>query len=334
MSATGTGEDAAVPRELGLPQGIRLVEVGLRDGLQAVERVLATEEKIELAQALVDCGVREIEAVSFAHPRVLPQFADALEVMAGVPRRPGVRYRGLVPNLKGAERAAGCGLDVTVALACADERVTRKNQNATVAEVLAGLPRIGEVVRSSGSEYVVGVANAFFAWGSGPVAAADRLRCVDAAVEAGATGVYLACTTGMEDPGQVFAGVSEVRSRYPGVEVGVHLHARNGMALASAVTAMQAGAHWLEGAFGGLGGDLWAPGDPAVLGNAPFEDLVHLTDLLGLPTGVDLARYRDVVRRVQGMTGWDPRSFVMSGGLREEIVGAGILDGPADGEEL
>lgn len=312
---------------LQLPTHIRLVEVGLRDGLQTVKTLVSTDDKVAIAEALVECGVTEIEAVSFAHPKVLPQFVDAVEVMARVPRTPGVRYRGLVPNLRGAERAATCGLDITVALATTDEAVTRKNQNATVAEVLAGLPAIGEIVRGAGSEFVVGIANSFFAWGTGIVPRRHRMRAVDAAVDAGARGVYLACTTGMEDPRQVYEGVREVREKYPNVEVGVHLHARNGMALASAMTAMQAGAHWLEGAFGGLGGDLWAPGPPEVLGNAPYEDLVHLMNVLGIKTGIDLDRYMRVVERVSEITGWSPLSAVTSGGTRADLIRDGILDG-------
>lgn len=328
-----TREGSPASDRLGLPSSIRLVEVGLRDGLQVVTTPVSTDDKVDLVRRLVAAGVMEIEAVSFAHPRVLPQLADASDVMSRVPRGRGVRYRGLVPNLRGAQRAAECGLDITVALACADEEVTRRNQNATVDEVLAELAPIGRVVRDSGSEYVVGVANAFFAWGSGLTPRDERLRCVDAAVEAGASGVYLACTTGMEDPRQVFDGILEVRERHPGVEIGVHLHARNGMALASAVTAMQAGVDWLEGAFAGLGGDLWAPGPPEVLGNAPFEDLVHLMDTMGIQTGIDLTHYLDVVRRVEELTGWRPLSFVTSGGTRAELSGAGVFDETANRED-
>lgn len=319
---TGQGSDA-----LGLPKRMRLVEVGLRDGLQTVKEMISTDDKVRIAEALVDCGVTEIEAVSFAHPKVLPQFADATEVMAGVPRRPGVRYRGLVPNVRGAERAAEAELDIMVALATTDEAVTRQNQNMSVADVLAGLPAIGEIARGAGAEFIVGIANSFFAWGSGIVPRENRLRAVDAAVAAGATGLYLACSTGMEDPRQVFEGVREVREQYPDLEVGVHLHARNGMALASAVTAMQAGAHWLEGAFGGLGGDLWAPGAPEVLGNAPYEDLVHMMDVLGIETGVDLDRYLEVVGRVCTLTGWSPLSAAISGGTRAELIDEGMFEG-------
>lgn len=326
ISILASAEENFRGSKLFLPETIRLVEVGLRDGLQTVQTPVSTTQKVELVEQLIECGVKEIEVVSFAHPKVLPQFADALDVMAQVPRVSGVKYRGLVPNVRGAERAADCGLDVTVALASTDEAITKKNQNATVAEVLAGLFKIGELVKSSGSQFVVGVANAFFAWGSGITPQETRLMCVDAAVEAGADGIYLACTTGMEDPKQVFDGVREIRERHPQIEVGIHLHSRNGMALASAITAMQAGAHWLEGAFGGLGGDLWAPGPPEVLGNAPFEDLVHLTDLMGVTTGIDLVRYLEVVERVQQITGWKPLSSVMSGGLREDLIGENIIE--------
>jgi hydroxymethylglutaryl-CoA lyase len=154
-----------------------------------------------------------------------------------------------------------------------------------------------------------------------------RMRAVDAAVAAGAQGVYLACTTGMEAPRQVFEGVREIRKTYPTTEVGVHLHARNGMALASAITAMQAGAHWLEGAFGGLGGDLWAPGPPEVLGNAPYEDLLHMMSVLGIETGVDLDRYLRIVERVSEITGWSSLSAVTSGGRRADLIREGIFDG-------
>ena len=303
-----------------LPNEIRLVEVGLRDGLQVVEQTLATDEKLNLVRLLLQSGVRHIEAVSFAHPKVLPQLADAEELMALVPRDCGANYRGLVPNLRGAQRAAACDLDEIVALTCADETVTRINQNRTVSEVLSELPSIGETVRAAGARLVVGVAMAFFAPGRGVVPVQERNRCIDAAVDAGATGIYLACSSGMDDPRQVADGVADLRQRHPHVEVGVHLHARNGMALANALAAMSAGAHWLEGAFGGLGGDLWAPGPRDVLGNVPFEDLVHMTECLGVRTGVDLNEYMKVVFAAEALTGWKPRSSVITGGTRAALA--------------
>lgn len=306
-----------------LPERIRIVEVGLRDGLQAVpDPILPTEVKIEVVRRLIDAGVREIEAVSFAHPKVLPQLADASEVMAKVPRVDGVRYRGLVPNLRGAQRAVQTGLDQIVVVASADEEVSRRNQNRSTAEILAELAEIGPLVVDNGSELLVGVACAFFAPAHGPVAWDRTLTVVDAAVDAGAAGIYLAATSGMEHPYEIADGIAAVRERHPHLTVGVHLHNRNGLAMANAIAAMTGGADWLETAFGGLGGDMWFPGDPEVLGNAPTEDLVHMCDMLGVATGIDLDRYLDVVGFAAEETRRRPVSFVSRGGSRAELAHA------------
>ena len=307
---------------LGLPQEVRLVEVGLRDGLQAVPEPLRTEDKVELVRLLIDAGLTEIEAVSFAHPRVLPQLADAAEVMAAVPRPDGVRYRGLAPNLKGVQRAVECGLDEVVVVISADDEVSRRNQRRGTAELVAELPDIARIVSSAGARLVVAVACAFFAPARGPVPRTERELVVDAAVDAGADGIYLACTSGQEHPGEVYAGVTETLDRHPGLDLGVHLHNRNGFAPANALAAVAAGATWLEGSFAGLGGDLWFPGDPTVLGNAPMEDLVHLFDSLGIATGVDLTAYLRVVEHAVELTGIPSTSFVTRGGSRADLAAA------------
>jgi hydroxymethylglutaryl-CoA lyase len=113
-----------------------------------------------------------------------------------------------------------------------------------------------------------------------------------------------------------------VRQRHPQLEVGVHLHNRNGFAPANALLAMAAGATWLEGSFAGLGGDMWFPGDPTVLGNAPMEDLIHLCDSVGVDTGVSLRAYLDVVHQVERATGIASTSYVTRGGSRDDLAAA------------
>lgn len=314
----------------GLPSSIRLVEVGLRDGLQSVPAPLSTEDKVSVVHLLIEAGVREIEAVSFAHPKVLPQLADAEDVMAAVPRVPGVRYRGLAPNLRGAQRAADCGLDELAVVVSADEQVSLRNQGLSVEQALADLAAIGKLAEESGVRLVAAVACAFFAPARGPVTREERLRIVHAAVEAGAGGLYLAATSGQEHPAEIHDGIAEVRGLYPDLEVGVHLHNRNGFAPANALAAMMAGASWLEGSFGGLGGDLWFPGDPSVLGNAALEDLVHLCDGLEIGTGIDLPKYRRVSDRIAELTGRPSASFVSRGGTRTDLAAALW---PSDGRE-
>ncbi len=313
---------------LGLPAHVRLVEVGLRDGLQAVPEPVPTSAKVEIVEMLLAAGFREIEAVSFAHPSVLPQLADAEAVMAAVPRPDGVVYRGLVPNARGAHRAAQCGLQEIVAVVSADEEMSRRNQRRGTVELLADLPEIAGAARGGGARLVVAVACAFFAPARGPVPREELDRVVDAAVDAGASGVYLAATTGMEHPREIAEGIHHVRDRHPGLQIGVHLHNRNGLAMANALAAMQAGADWLEGAFCGLGGDMWFPGDPAVLGNAPMEDLLVLCQDVGVHTGVDLATYREAARRVTQLTGRASVSHVERGGSRAELAAAHWPDSP------
>lgn len=310
-----------------LPASVRLVEVGLRDGLQAVTEPLPTAAKVEIVGGLIAAGVTEIEAVSFAHPGVLPQLADAEAVMAAVPRVEGVRYRGLVPNLRGAERAVSCGLDEWAIVIAADEEMSIRNQRRTVGQMLDELRAVARLAEANGVRLVVAVATAFFAPARGPVPRAEMFRVVDAAVEAGAQALYLACTTGEEHPVEVADGIRVVADRHPGLELGVHLHNRNGFAAANAMAAMEAGAQWLEGSFCGLGGDLWFPGDATVLGNAPMEDLVHLCDSVGVETGVSLPDYLHVVRRVEELTGIPSTSFVTRGGSRTDLAEAAWPDG-------
>lgn len=307
---------------LQLPDTVRLVEVGLRDGLQAVPTPVETHVKVAIVEGLIQAGMRTIEAVSLAHPRVLPQLADAEAVMAAVPRHEELTYRGLVPNYRGAQRAVDCGLDEWVLVVPADEEVSLRNQRRTVQQMLDELEHVAELAASQGVRLVVAVACAFFAPARGVVPRNERLRVVDAAANVGASGVYLAATSGQEQPMEMADGIAEVRGLYPQLEVGVHLHNRNGFAPANALLAMAAGATWLEGSFAGLGGDLWFPGDPTVLGNAPMEDLVHLCDSIGIRTGISLDGYLDVVRLVESVIGIPSTSFVTRGGSRDELAAA------------
>lgn len=310
------------PAMWGLPSTARVVDVGLRDGLQAISKPLATERKLEIVDELIAAGVREIEVASFAHPKVLPQLADAADVLARVPRGNGVTYRALVPNVRGAERAAQCAIDQLGYVLPAEDGMAEKNQGKTVAELAAGLPRIREVSAGAGQRLVVGVACAFFSPCHGPVSRDALTRVLDAIAEAGADGAYLATTTGQETPREVYEGLSWAIARYPSLEFGVHLHNRNGAAPACALAALSAGAQWLETSFAGLGGDMWFPGDPSVLGNMATEDLVQLLDGMGIASGISLDAIRRLGEAVLDETGFPPSAFVTRGGTRRELAEA------------
>lgn len=304
-----------------LPGSIQLVEVGLRDGLQALEARLSTEDKLRIVDSLIASGVSQIEVTSFAHPRVLPQFSDTEELLARIPR--GVAgYRALVPNLKGAERAGRYELDTWTFVISADSEVSVRNQRRTTEQMLDELGEVARLARGAGAELVVAVACAFFAPASGVVPWETTMEVVRAAAAVGARGVYLATTTGQEHPLEVAAGVAAVREAHPELQVGVHLHNRNGFAPANALAAMEAGVTWLEASVCGLGGDAWFPGDPSVLGNYAMEDLLHLCDGVGVATGIDLTQYLVAVRQMEQMTGSPSTSFVTRGGTRTDLARA------------
>ncbi|OSM44487.1 pyruvate carboxyltransferase [Nesterenkonia sp. PF2B19] len=318
-----------------LPARARVVEVGLRDGLQAVERPLPLGAKVEIVHRLIDAGVTEIEVASFAHPKILPQLADAEELLRRVPRIDGVTYRGLVPNLRGMRRAADCDLDEVAVVVPADDGMALKNQNRSTSELLTETREIGRLAADAGQRLIVAVACAFFAPSRGTVPSAERIAVVEGALEAGADAVYLATTTGQEHPAEVHDGVAEVRRRFPELSCGVHLHNRNGFAPANALAALTAGADWLEASFSGLGGDMWFPGDPTVLGNMATEDLLHLLGGLGIETGIDFEKHRRLAAEVTDLTGFPVTSFVARGGSRDDLAAATWPDthpGRADGD--
>ncbi|WGH81202.1 hydroxymethylglutaryl-CoA lyase [Auritidibacter ignavus] len=308
-----------------LPSSTTVVDVGLRDGLQAVAKPLDTSRKVEIADRLVAAGCTELEVCSFAHPKVLPQLADAAELVAELDRLPwrdAVTLRGLAPNLTGARRAIETSLDEIAVVIPAEDGMALKNQSATTEQLLDHLPEMVRVVQQAGKRIIVAVACAYFSPCYGEVSAPMRDRVIQAAVDLGVDKIYLANTTGVEHPGEVYSGLAQARSHYPHVSFGTHVHNRNGAATANALAALAAGAEWLETSVAALGGDMWFPGDPAVLGNMATEDLIHLLETMGIATGINLTEIRSIAADLVDFTGFPSSSFVLRGGTREDLAGA------------
>jgi hydroxymethylglutaryl-CoA lyase len=303
---------------MALPRSMRVVEVGMRDGLQSVRSVVSTPDKVRLVESMIDAGVREIEVVSFAHPKVLPQMADAEKLLASVPRIPGVSYRALVPNAVGARRAIESGVDEIVALTCTDPDVLMINQRRTTDQMWDELDEIMQVCGDT--PVTVAIVMSFFAYGAGLVSPVRLDAFIDRIVSSGARSIYVADSSGLGDPRQVHDALGRIHRRHPNVSVGIHLHTRAGFALANALAALLAGVDWIEGAFCGLGGDLWLPGDNDVLGNLPTEDLVAMLEYMGVGTGVDLERFSDTVRLAEDLTGFRAFGHYTRGGSREEMA--------------
>src|SRR5437763_8876526 len=215
-----------------LPREISLREVGPRDGLQNEDPV-PTDAKVQLIDALSRTGVGRIEAVSFVHPKAIPQMADAAEVWQQVSRNDDVHYSALVPNLKGAQRALDAGFTEVEVVVSASDTHNRKNVNRSTEASLDDIASVVDLVHGSGGSVQVIVSTAWGCPYEGDVPVERVLTVADRAIRAGADGVSFGDTTGMATPSRVTARVGGLRMRHADVPLNLHFHNTRGTGLAN-----------------------------------------------------------------------------------------------------
>ena len=265
---------------------IEIVEVGPRDGLQNTDTLVDTPTKVALIERMLGAGVTRIEAVSFVHPQRVPQMADAEQVMAAVPRDRGASYIGLVLNDRGLDRALDAGVDEANVVVVVSDTFSRRNQGASVGEMLAAWDRIAGRARAAGLRTSVTLSAAFGCPFEGEV---DPARVVDLATRVAAAGpdeIALADTIGVAVPPQVADLVARVTERVEGVPLRCHFHNTRNTGFANVVAALEAGVVALDASVGGIGG---CPFAPEATGNIATEDLIYLLDRMGVDHGVSLA---------------------------------------------
>ncbi|MDX3882944.1 MAG: hydroxymethylglutaryl-CoA lyase [Sphingomonas sp.] len=275
---------------------IHISEVGPRDGLQSIDRVMPLEAKKAWIAAEAAAGVPEIEVGSFVPPSLLPQMADTADLIAFAKGLEGLAVAALVPNFKGAERAIAAGAEKISIPFSMSETHSLRNVRKDHAAMLAEIRAIAELVASQSADsrphFEVGLATAFGCTIEGPVSEASVVRLAAAAIEAGAVEVGLSDTTGYANPAQVRRLVRAVKA-----EVGdgrlntLHLHNTRGLGLANALAGLEEGITTLDASLGGLGGCPFAPG---ASGNIVTEDLVFMLEAMGYETGIDLEKLMKV----------------------------------------
>lgn len=265
---------------------VLISEVGPRDGLQSIDRVMPTEAKKRWIAAEAAAGVREIEVGSFVPPSLLPQMADSAEIVAYARTISGLNVVALVPNAKGAARAIEAGAHAISIPFSMSETHSLKNVRKSHAQMLEEIAAIAVLAREGGVHFAVGLSTAFGCTMEGPVDEGAVVRLAVAAAEAGAQEFSLSDTTGYANPAQVRRLVRAVRK-----EVGaermttLHLHNTRGLGLANALAGLDEGITTLDSSLGGLGGCPFAPG---ASGNIVTEDLVFMLEAMGVDTGIDL----------------------------------------------
>jgi len=274
---------------MALPQSVRVVEVGPRDGLQNEPGdVIATDVKVSLVNQLADAGLSHIEAASFVSPRWVPQMGDAAAVMAGISKKPGVFYAALTPNLRGAEGAVETGkVDEMAVFTAASEAFTQKNINCTIAESLERFTPIMELASQHGIRvrgYVSTIIGCPYGGDIHPMQVAAVAREL---IDRGCYEVSLGDTIGVGTPHRVKTMLEAVSKEVPMEKLAAHFHDTYGQALANLYAVVEEGLAVIDSSVAGLGGCPYANG---ASGNVATEDVVYMLQGLGIETGIDLTR--------------------------------------------
>ncbi len=299
-----------------LPARISLREVGPRDGLQNEDPV-DTGAKVALIDALSATGVGRIEAVSFVHPRAIPQMADADDVWKQVSRADQVRYSALVPNLRGAQRALDAGFTELEAVVSASDTHNRKNVNRSTAQSLDEISQLIDLAHGRGATCQVIVSTAWGCPYEGDVPVERVAAVAGRAVADGADSASFGDTTGMATPCRVQELVGTFRSQHPDMPLNLHFHNTRGAGLANVLAALDMGVADFDASVGGLGGCPYAPG---ATGNIATEELVHMVEDMGVATGVDLDRLIGVAAEAERIVGHKLPSQVLRAGPRTRTV--------------
>ncbi|BEP66011.1 MULTISPECIES: hydroxymethylglutaryl-CoA lyase [Variovorax] len=266
---------------------VLISEVGPRDGLQSVKATMPTADKLRWIDALHAAGLREIEVASFVPAKLLPQMADAAEVVRHAVTLPGLVVMALVPNRKGAQAALEAGVHKLTMPVSASVAHSLANVRKTPTEMVEEVRAIAELRAALAPQVKLeaGISTAFGCTLQGLVPEDDVIRLAVQCVEAGAQEVGLSDTVGYANPAQVRRLFKRLRAEL-GVHAGAaHMHNTRGLGIANCLAAWDEGVRTFDASLGGLGGCPYAPG---ASGNAVTEDLVFMFEAMGVRTGIDI----------------------------------------------
>ncbi|MBS0303835.1 MAG: hydroxymethylglutaryl-CoA lyase [Proteobacteria bacterium] len=290
------------------PTQVTLVEVGPRDGLQNEAQPVGAADKIELVHRLQAAGCRAIEVTSYVSPKWVPQMADNAEVMAGIARRPGVRYSVLVPNMQGLEAALAQPAirpDEVVVFGAASEAFSRRNINCSIAESVERFRPVVAAAHAAGLKVRAAISCALGCPYQGEVSADEVERVVTLMKGIGVDHCGIADTIGVGTPRRTQAAMERALRHFPLVEVSGHFHDTYGQALANIYACLEMGLHTFDASIAGLGGCPYARG---ATGNVASEDVVFMLRGMDIDSGIDLDALVDAGSWISGRLGRAPVS--------------------------
>ena len=305
-------------------------ECWARDGLQSIPTVVSTDHKVEMLNRIIAAGFRKLEVTSFSHPKLLPQFADAADVLRRVDRRPDVLYVVLMPNMRGFERLAVCqqegyGASEIILMISSSERHNLLNFRMKIDEamrehaaIMARSHALGiRIIGCAGTVYGCPVA--------GDLSTPDVSRIVRFYLDEGAQTIMLGDTTGVANPRLVRERVGELLSEFPGTEFIAHFHDTRGTGVANTLAALELGLGYVDCSIGAIGGQPAtgaAKYSAGYTGNTCSEDLIAMLTEMGLDMGIDLEQLVDAGRRAEAIIGDRLRSNVVLAGPVRHVASA------------
>jgi hydroxymethylglutaryl-CoA lyase len=305
--------------DMKIPTKVIICEVAPRDGFQAETKWVPTEDKIAIVRKLAGTGIQAMEITSFVHPKAIPQLRDAEEVVRHsleAAEAEGIKFRALVPNVRGAQRAIDVGIKKLKLMLSATDSHSLSNANCLTEEAMNGFAPIVELAEKHNVQVGGSISVAFGCPYEGKVPL-DRIHTiVERYSRLGIYEVSLADSTGMANPKQVYEMVGALRNYFPDMTFSMHLHNTRGMALANAVAAMQQGIVHFDSSIAGLGGCPYIPG---ASGNVATEDLVHTLSEMGVETGIDLKALIEVASEVKKIIGHDGGSYILQAGPNSKL---------------
>jgi len=306
-----------------IPSRVNLVDVGPRDGLQNEKQPVDAAIKIELVHRLQDAGVRDIEVTSFVSPKWVPQMADNAIVLAGIKKKPGVRYSVLIPNMKGLDAALSAPRaewpDEIGVFAAATEVFSQKNINCSIAESIERFRPVVAAAHAQGIKVRGAVSCAVGCPYQGEVSADEVERVVRLLKEIGVDQCGICDTIGVGTPKRVQAALERALRHYAIADVGGHFHDTYGQAIGNVYASLEVGIFNFDASVAGLGGCPYAKG---ATGNVATEDVLFLLDGLGIDTGISIDGLVDTAAFISGALGRKPVSRVANALLAKRAASA------------
>lgn len=283
---------------------IHIIEVGPRDGLQNIEKVIPTEIKCKFIKALIEAGIRELEITSFVSPKAVPQLSDAENLVSMLEKRDDVIYSCLVPTIRGLERALSAGVKKVVFFVGASNEFNRRNLNADIEETISNFKIMKKICDENRIKIKGSISTAFYCPYRGYVSPEDVLRVMNMLNDMEINEIILCDTVGYATPKDVEMLLDKIFKCYKPESLGLHMHNTYGFALACIYKAFEMGVNKFESSVGGLGG---CPNAPGATGNIATEILVNFFHRMGIDTGISLEGVEKAVSIIESFIEQDKK---------------------------